>query len=102
MGTHAYLAPSGSCLPPSEGVGEKSPGYVCFKDYNDGVPTFGSGPIELYTDTKFFSVGSILSNLSDASLPKPGFHSEECKERTKNESLKSNHDSMHPYKVIVV
>ena len=31
--------PIGVAPPPSEVVGEKSPGYPCFKDYNDGVPT---------------------------------------------------------------
>ena len=50
----------------------------------------------------FFSAGSILSNLSDVSVPKPGFHWEDCEERTKKKLLKNNDDSMHPYKVIVV
>ena len=92
----------GVAPPPSEGVGEKSPGYLCFKDYNDGVPTFGSSPVEMYTDNNFFSAGSILSNLSDVSVPKPGFHWEDCEERTKKTLLKNNDDSMHPYKIIVV
>ena len=52
---HVYTwSPTGVAPPPSEGVGEKSPGYLCFKDYNDGVPTFGSSPIEVYKDTKVF------------------------------------------------
>ena len=46
--------PMGVAPPPSEGVGEKSPGYLCFKDYNDGVPTFASSPVEVYTDNNFF------------------------------------------------
>ena len=32
-----------------EGVGEKSPGYLRFKDYNDGVPTFRNFPVKVYT-----------------------------------------------------
>ena len=94
--------PMGAAPLPSEGVGEKSPGYLCFKDYNDGVPIFGSSPVEVYTDNNFFLGWSILSNLSDVSVPKPGFHWEDCKERTKKKLLKNNDDSMHPYKVIVV
>ena len=35
--------------PPLEGAGEKSPGYLCFKDYNDGVATFRNFPVKLYT-----------------------------------------------------
>ena len=46
--------PMGVAPPPSEGVGEKSPGYLCFKDYNDRVPTFGSSPVEMYTNNNFF------------------------------------------------
>ena len=34
--------------PPSDDVGE-TPGYLCFKDYNDGVPTFRNCPVKLYT-----------------------------------------------------
>ena len=66
-------------------------------------PTFGSSPVEVYTDNNFFfSAGLILSNLSDVSVPKPGFHWEDCEERMKKKLLKNNDDSMHPYKVIVV
>ena len=36
--------------PPLEGVGEKSPGYLCFKNYNDGVPTFRNFPVKVYTE----------------------------------------------------
>ena len=37
---HMYTwPPMGVAPPPSEGVEEKSPGYLCFKDYNDGVLT---------------------------------------------------------------
>ena len=50
---HTWL-PRGVAPPPSEGVGEKSPCHLCFKDYNDGVPTFGSSPVQVYLDTKFF------------------------------------------------
>ena len=37
---HMYTRPPmGVARPPSIGVEEKSPGYLCFKDYIDGVPT---------------------------------------------------------------
>ena len=35
--------------PPLEGVGETSPCYLCFKDNNDGVPTFKNFPVKVYT-----------------------------------------------------
>ena len=59
-------------------------------------------PLRCIRALKFISAGSILSNLSDVSVRKPGFHWEDCEERTKKKSLKNNDDSMHPYKVIVV
>ena len=42
-------SPMAVVLPPSEDVGEKWPGYLCFKDYNDGVPTFRNCPVKVYT-----------------------------------------------------
>ena len=35
--------------PPLEDVGEKLPGYLCFNDYKDGVPTFRNFPVKVYT-----------------------------------------------------
>ena len=82
--------------PPLEGVGEKSPGYLCFKDYNDGVATFRNFPVKVYTVHQiFFSAGSILSNLIDEVY-------QSCEEHTKRKSLKNNDDPMHLHRVIVL
>ena len=40
--------------PPLKGVGEKSPGYLCFKDYNDGVATFRNFPVKVCGTPNFF------------------------------------------------
>ena len=44
--------PMGVAPPPSKGVEEKSPGVlrIIMVEYR---PTFGSSPVEMYTDTKF-------------------------------------------------
>ena len=50
---HMYTwPPTGVAPPPSEGVEEKSPGVlrIIMMGYR---PTFGSSPVEMYTDTKF-------------------------------------------------
>ena len=50
---HTYTwPPTGVAPPPSEGVEEKSPGVlrIIMMEYR---PTFGSSPVEMYTDTKF-------------------------------------------------
>ena len=96
-------SPTGVAPPPLEGVGENSPSYLWFKDYNDGVPTFRNCPVKVYTVHQFFfSAGSILSNLSDVSLPKLGLDWENREEHTKKKSSRNNDDLMHPYKAIIV
>ena len=98
-----YLVSNWSCPTTLGRCGKKSPSYLWFKDYNDGVSTFRNCPVKVYTvHWIFFSAGSFLFNLSDVSLPKLGLHWENCEERTKKTSLKNNDDLMHPYKAIIV
>ena len=83
--------PMGVAPPPSVGVEEKSPGYLCFKDY-----------IDRHSEAVPSRCIRTLNLFSTVSVPKPGFHWEDCEERTKKKLLKNNDDSMHPYKAIVV
>ena len=60
-------------------------------------------PLRCIRYTKFFfSASSILSNLSDVSVPKLGLHWEDCEKRTKRKSLKDNDDPIHPHRVMVM
>ena len=81
--------------------GRKAPSYLCFKDYNDRLLIQKLSRQGVYGTLIFLSAGSILSNLSDITVPKIGVHREDCEERTKRESLKNNDDPMHPHRVIV-
>ena len=48
-------SPMGVAPPSSEGGGEKLPGYLCFKDYNDGVYQHSEiVPSRCIRYTKFF------------------------------------------------
>ena len=89
--------------PPLEGVGENRPVISDLR-----IIMMGYQHSEIvrsmcirYTEF-FFSAGSILSSLSDVSLPKLGLHWENCEEHTEKKSIKNNDDLMHPYKAIIV
>ena len=75
--------------PPLEGVGENRPVISDLR-----IIMMGYQHSEI--------VRSILSSLSDVSLPKLGLHWENSEERTEKKSLKNNDDLMHPYKAIIV